>query len=484
MLDRGSILRYYKRKEIQKEIAELALDREIAVRYSDTFGRRPDIIKFPRDVFEFVKNGATSFHCSEERWENPMFLQAGMNEKQLNDLRIGWDLVIDIDCKVWKFSKLVTLMIVSLLKNYGIKSVSVKFSGNKGFHIAVPYEAFPERFLGRSISFFFPEAPRRIAAYLKFKLEEKLVSVLHEKERREIAHFLNKKVDDVFVKVCSNCGSEVNVPRKFEYVCSKCGNIVESEEELPYKICDKCGSIMEKQELPLICPKCGSRDIGVSFDISSIVEIDTLLISSRHMFRMAYSLHEKSGLVSLPIKLDEIRSFKKEYASPDKVVPGVKFLDRKSAVKGEASRLLIQAYDFEVKAPSKEFSEREFEIPETAVEQEFFPPCIKKILAGLEDGRKRSLFILQNFLSAMGWGDKQIEALINEWNQKNKPPLKQVLVNSAMRSFIKRNVKVLPPNCDKDGYYKDIHVCFPDNVCNKIKNPVQYYKRLKRVKKK
>ena len=36
-------------------------------------------------------------------------------------------------------------------------------------------------------------------------------------------------------------------------------------------------------------------------DVEKFLEIDTVLISSRHLYRMPYSLHEKSGLVSLPI---------------------------------------------------------------------------------------------------------------------------------------------------------------------------------------
>ncbi|MFC1750846.1 hypothetical protein ACFL2V_18800, partial [Pseudomonadota bacterium] len=77
-MDRGVLLRHYKRPEIQEAIAEAAKDREIAIRYNDRFGKRPDMISFPRDVIEFAKKGATSFHCSEERWENPIYLSTDM----------------------------------------------------------------------------------------------------------------------------------------------------------------------------------------------------------------------------------------------------------------------------------------------------------------------------------------------------------------------------------------------------------------------
>jgi DNA primase large subunit len=36
--------------------------------------------------------------------------------------------------------------------------------------------------------------------------------------------------------------------------------------------------------------------------------------------------------------------------------------------------------------------------------------------------------------------------------------------------------KIMPPNCDNEGYYINIGVCKPDNLCKKIKNPVQYAK--------
>ena len=46
----------------------------------------------------------------------------------------GWDLIIDIDAKNWQISKITAWLIVECLKEFGIKSISIKFSGNKGFH--------------------------------------------------------------------------------------------------------------------------------------------------------------------------------------------------------------------------------------------------------------------------------------------------------------------------------------------------------------
>ena len=68
----GTLLRHYKRSDIQEAMVRAAEDKEIAVKYGDKgFGKRPDVLRNPRDVIEFAKNGATSFHCSEELWTNP-----------------------------------------------------------------------------------------------------------------------------------------------------------------------------------------------------------------------------------------------------------------------------------------------------------------------------------------------------------------------------------------------------------------------------
>jgi hypothetical protein len=95
-------------------------------------------LQYKSDVFELVKRGATSFHCSEELWENPLNIQTGMNEKQLNELRIGWDLLLDIDSKYIDYSKIYAKIIINFLEFSGVKNVGIKFSGSKGFHIIVP----------------------------------------------------------------------------------------------------------------------------------------------------------------------------------------------------------------------------------------------------------------------------------------------------------------------------------------------------------
>ena len=167
MIDLGTALRHYKRQDIQEEMIAHAKSKEISVRYADGgFGKRPDILKYPADILELAKQGATSFHASEELWQNPLHLSTGMKKNELENLRIGFDLVLDIDCPFVEYSKIAADLLVKALNHHGIKNISVKFSGNKGFHIAVPFESFPKTIKDKEAKAYFPEVVRDIASYL------------------------------------------------------------------------------------------------------------------------------------------------------------------------------------------------------------------------------------------------------------------------------------------------------------------------------
>ena len=56
-----------------------------------------------------------------------------------------WDFVLDIDSPWFDISTATAKLLVDSIKHHGIESVYVKFSGNKGWHIVVPAEAFPEK---------------------------------------------------------------------------------------------------------------------------------------------------------------------------------------------------------------------------------------------------------------------------------------------------------------------------------------------------
>lgn len=435
MLSLSQTILYYKRPEIQRAIAKAASEREIAVKYGDRgFGRRPDVIKFPQDVLEFAKKGASSFHVSEERWKSPLQLNPGMSDRDKDELRSGWDLVIDIDCHYFEYSRIAAQIIIELFRYHKIKSISCKFSGNKGFHIGIPFEAFPKTINGKDTRLLFPEAPRRIASYIKKRIIKHLAKRIFELEGGD------------FTKIKQNTGFE--------------------EEEIKYVENDEYG--IPKEHL----------------DANKIADIDTLLISSRHLYRMSYSFNEKSGLVSIPIDIERLSEFSKKDAAPDKVNPDavIRFLDSTNAHEDEARELFIQAYDMETDEIQNEEHEtgerKEFSAPEMAIDRKYFPPCINTALKGMSDGRKRALFAMVNFLKCVSWDKANIEKLLEEWNRKNPEPLRETTIKGQLRYRFLRKEKILPPNCMQ--YYKDIGICRPDNLCRRIKNPVQYSMRKSR----
>ncbi|MCD6215462.1 MAG: hypothetical protein J7J92_00095 [Candidatus Aenigmarchaeota archaeon] len=207
---------------------------------------------------------------------------------------------------------------------------------------------------------------------------------------------------------------------------------------------------------------------------------------SRHMFRMPFSFNEKTWLVSLPITKRELKTFKPEYATPENSIKtNTKFFN--NVEKDEALNLLIDALDWfsSLKKDKQNIRKRKIIQWEKKITEPFFPPCIKNILAGLEDGRKRSLFTLITFLKMMNWSWKDIEDKLFEWNKKNNQPLAENLILGQLR-WNQQQKSILPPNCAGDGratnelFYG--FVCKPDKLCKHIKNPVSYpFKKMKQM---
>ncbi|MBU2104712.1 MAG: hypothetical protein KKF67_02980 [Nanoarchaeota archaeon] len=391
---------YYSRKDIQKAIFEFSKNREVVPRYFEGFGKRPDSLQYPSDIFELVKKGATSFHCSEELWSDPLKIETGMNEKQMNELRIGWDLIIDIDSKYIDYSKICAEIIINMLRFHGVKNVGVKFSGSKGFHLIIPWKAFPEKINDIKTSDMFPEYPRIITKYIQEKIKDQLIEKISDLERP------NKYVKD--------------------------------------------------------------------FKVSEKVMPDLILVSPRHLFRMPYSLHEKTALVSVVIESEKISEFELKDAHTMKVEIKNFTPDSK---RGEAGELLMQALDWyrEHHLPEETRKQTDFEpVKITNLSDKNFPPCLKKILSGITDGRKRAVFVLINFFRSLGIDKNEIEKRIYEWNERNEVPLKKGYIKSQL-SWSFRKKPVLPPNCKE--YYQGIAVCIPDDLCRRIKNPVNYTMR-------
>lgn len=330
MLSISDTILYYKNQNISKLISLSCKNREVGVKYLEGyFGKRPEIIENPADVLEFSKNRSSSFHISEEIWSNPLAISTGQKQSELDELRIGWDLIIDIDFPVWDITKLIANEIIIALKKHGVKSITIKFSGNKGFHIGVPFKAFPDSVHGKDTKLLFPEGVKRINAYLVHyidKLEtgfEFSQKILANPEFQKYASENEGK--KLIYEVCKKCGTRVTGKdeKKVTFQCSSCGNEI-SDGDGPYKICPVCSRIMKRVEVVYekICPKCSSREAIKKVNLL----IDEILVSSRHLYRCPYSLHEKSGLVSLPINPDDVLSFKRESAEPKKVLELIDFI--------------------------------------------------------------------------------------------------------------------------------------------------------------
>lgn len=411
-------LKFYSRREIKKVLLEAAKDREASVMFGrDSFGKRPDVLQFEGDVLELAKKGATSFHISEELWRDPLELKPGMSKKDLDNLRIGWSCILDIDTKFLEYSKITAELIIEALKFHDMENYSLKYSGSNGFHIGIPFKSFPEKVNGVETRLLFPEGVRVIANYIKELIKKHLSErILNIDSIQEISETLNKAPSELIQKGMFN----------------------------PY----------------------------------TVLDIDTVLISSRHLFRAPYSLNEKKGLVSIPIK--SIKNFRISQAKPSNVEVNLGFLDESKIEKSEASQLIIQAFDWQSKNTKAEVIKvkREFSLPTTAIKEEHFPPCIKLLSKGIkEDGRKRSVFILINFLKHMGWEVDQIQDYLLKWNKKNVEELREGYIKAQINWHKKQKENILPPNCNSEMYYKGMDVCYPDNLCKKIKNPINYAHR-------
>lgn len=391
---------YYSNPEIQKAIFEFSENREISPRYFEGFGKRPDAFQYKGDVFELVKKGATSFHCSEELWENPLNIKTGMNEKDLSELRVGWDLLLDIDSKYIDYSKIMAKIIINFLEFSGVKNVGIKFSGSKGFHILVPWKAFPKEINGVKTSGMFPEWPRILTKYIMEKTHDYLINEITK------LHFPDSK----YIK----------------------------DREAP------------KEVMP-----------------------DLVLVSPRHLFRMPYSLHEKTSLASVVLDKNKIMDFQPKDADPFKIeiknfMPNCR--------EGEATQLLMQALDWNkensFKEEKKTFEFRPINITDRS--EKTFPPCIKQILLGVNDGKKRALFALINFFRSIGTEKDELEGILYSWNEKNNPKLQTGYIKAQILWALKKK-PMLPPNCGE--FYQGIGVCIPDSLCKKIKNPVNYVVR-------
>ncbi|MFZ1970911.1 MAG: DNA primase small subunit domain-containing protein [Candidatus Nanoarchaeia archaeon] len=438
---------YYSKPEVQKALFEFSKDREVVPRYFEGFGKRPDSLQYESDIFELVKKGATSFHCSEELWKDPLKIETGMVAKQLNELRKGWDLLIDIDSKYIDYSKIMAEEVINFLKKNGVRNVGVKFSGSKGFHIIVPWKAIPKEINGNKTSDMFPEFARIAVEYIYTNIKKSYT------ERVNQLNYSNSEYPTASKYIKRESGAPEfnilsNVPSK--KLNSTSGALSTQIENLQSTQNEK---LWNKQS-----------------------DADLILVSPRHLFRMPYSLHEKTSKASIVLSEDELKNFQLTDADPMNVKIKNFMPDSKER---EASRLFLEALDwYKGKAENKEkivYSSEKLEkfkqIKFEKLTDNNFPPSIQKILSGIKDGKKRALFILINFFRSINMDKEEIEKRILDWNKKNLPPLNEGYIKTQL-SWSYRKPSVMPPNYDKD-YYKGIGIT-PTSEEVHLKNPVSY----------
>lgn len=399
------VFNYYSREDVISAIISEAKDREVAFAYSDGhYDKRPNMLQFSGDMKAAINKGITSFHFSVERWKNPMLL----SKENYNELRSGWDLLIDMDSKIGMNGSIICAReICNFLEKYGIKNYGLKFSGSRGFHIIVPWESFPKEINYTPLEKTYPDSLRTVISFIREKISEDLMKA--------------------FVK---------------EPVAKE---LIEASENIdPFYIVD-----VEKGW------------------------------GARHMFRAPYSLNEKTWLVSCPIERHDLNNFDINKYKIDTVKIKDKFIKGKE---NEAEKLLIDALDWSTSQNKEIKTEKKIIAIEGKIPEEMFPPCIKIILNGMNDGKKRSLFTIISFLRLMNWTQEEIEDKLMKWNEKNTEKLSTSLIKTQIIWNIQNQRTT--PNCSSEQYIKSIGICHPDNNCSGIKNPLSYPFRVMKKEKK
>ena len=471
---------YYSNPKVQEAILKAGIDREVVPRYFEGFGKRPDSIQYASDIMGWVINGATSFHSSEEIWKDPLRLSSEMSQQDMNELRKGWDLIIDIDSQFLDCSKKAAKLIIAALEHHGISNYGIKFSGSKGMHLIVSGKAFPEIYGSKIMKDMFPEWPRAISEYLMNYIRKdynrEVGKILSPSE---IAKRTNYTEEELQAVQCLQCGKTAEKGVLLELICPVCGLKIERRDVKISKrrlrcLNSGCAGVLEAgiDKTYYFCKSC-KDPIRENFPLSSeknpelfsktgeiqaekIADLDLVLVAPRHLFRMPYSLHEKTALASIVLSKDQIDSFTPRDADPLKVKVSNFYPENKE---NEGKRLLFSALEWKQAQEKEEHVEVKTtyeDIDVSGITEEMFPESIKKLLRGLEEGKKRGLFILITFLKALKFSNEHISQRVREWNTLNKPPLKEGYVKSQLEWHFRQKRKILPPNYNNSGFYQDL----------------------------
>ena len=284
-------------------------------------------------------------------------------------------------------------------------------------------------------------------------------------------------------------------------------------------------AILEEEGSPEKLAKKYNLDINeliindkVSYNLNyiKIIEIDTILITTRHLFRAPYSFNEKSELISIPIENSRISLFQKDEAKPQNVDPKkyvkYEFLNYNSNYGKDGNVLLLNADEMGSDLEDMEnlfleniidnankshrdtmrsnlgkiTTEGDFGdifVIEEEVDIKDFPKTIDFVLTNnFVDGIKRAIFLLLTFLHS-------IKDMIYEWNDKQDDPLKKNYILPQILWFNSLEKKISPPNFNNANYYssigipKEIIVKDKTHFKNKtMKNPLHYIYTLQKIK--
>ena len=255
-----------------------------------------------------------------------------------------------------------------------------------------------------------------------------------------------------------------------EYKCVECRRAMRTDLSGDIYRCKKCK--IDSLKSPNNFTK--SKEI----DLYDLMGLDFVMISPRHLFRAPYSLHEKTALASVVIDKRDILKFEFKDANP-LTIKVRNFMPE--CEEEEAKQLVIEALDWakeneidepENKLGGKYANYKPIKLKE--IKEDNFPACVKNILKGLPDGKKRVLFVLINLCRSIGMEPKEIEKRFFEWDKRNSPGVGDKYIKAQLSWAYKRK-PIMPPNC-KEAYL-GIGVCEPDIICNTIKNPVNYVVR-------
>ena len=487
---------YYNRKDIQAKMFEFCRHRESVASFNyDYWAKRPDTFDYPTDIPNAARNGATSFHCSEEIWTNPLDIKTDMTPQQYNEIKTGWDFLVDIDSPFLDYGKIAAKLIINELEKHDIKNFGIKFSGGKGFHIIVPFKAFPEEVNGQLTKDHFPEWPRLIAGYIfsqiREKMNQEILRLTTRDKLREQGELVSenlcpkchsptvKKVIGKYVCPDIKCKTEVESMKsnRKEMLCPSCNGKMKRVSQREIDFCETCKISTAKLEASSSTYGGQVRQNTTQFKVEDTIKstedsVDVVLVSSRHLFRAPYSLHEKTAFASIVIDKDQIEDFKPTDADPLKIKEPKSFMP--NVIEGEARKLLSEALEWgRENAPKEEKKKYEggpIDMQGLTITENMFPPVIQKILKGIpKDGRKRALSLLLAFFTSLELPEDFIIEKIAEWNKKNYHPLKEGYIKSQISWSLKN--KRLPPNYDKP-LYKEFGITNPPEPG--MKNPINY----------